>query len=138
MKDGVQVESIKHELGGTFNIVPFEEMMNPNEWLKSPKYPGATFLPLDRHWKLVACFKEENGIIEDNIYLLNIQDDEVVNDMQISLFRYLDLAYKAKCFFSWQMAYLYPNGFDNEKLRIMLPLILPHVKLDLSDFGIRI
>jgi hypothetical protein len=34
------------------------------------------------------------------------------------------------------MAYLLPNGFDNEKLRIMLPLILPHVKLDLADFGI--
>ena len=52
------------------------------------------------------------------------------------LFEYLELAYKAKCFFQWQMAYIYHDGFDNEKLKVMLPLILPHVKLDLSDFGI--
>ncbi len=95
---------------------------------------GNWYYPLDNHYSIIACFKEENGVIEDNIYLLNSQDGGQISDMKIGCMEYLQLAYEAKLFYYWQYAYTYKDSDHNERLKAMLPQILEFVDLDLSKF----
>lgn len=116
-------------LSGVINITSPQEMheekieMNDN-W----------YYPFDNHYSVIACFKEENGVIEDNIYLLNSQDAGNIGNMKIGCMEYLQLAYEAKLFYYWQYAYTYKDSLHNERLHKMLPEILEFVELDLSKF----
>lgn len=122
-------------LGGNLNICSANEILTDKEHLAYLKTATTEYLPFDRHWSLTACLKSENGKVENNLYLFNAEDPEKPLDMKIGLLKYLQLAYEAKAFYHWQYAYLFKDSLHNERLRVMLPVIFPHVKLDLNEFG---
>jgi hypothetical protein len=58
-------------------------------------------------------------------------------DMGITIEKYLELCYKAKGFYHWQLVYFFKDE-DDQDFQIMkrfLPMLFPHLELDLSDFG---
>jgi len=124
---------VRESLSGTINIIPYDEMFDRKKYDYLKK--GSTrYIPFDQHYSLVACFKSDGNPIQDNIYIFNEQDSDYIVDMKITCIKYLELAYTAKLFYHWQYAYVLKNSVDNERLREMLPIIFPFIKLDLSDF----
>jgi hypothetical protein len=137
-KEEYSLSFISEILGGNINIVSHHELLTDKDHLSYLRTPTTEYLPFDRHWSLTACLKKENGKVENNLYLFNAEDPGPPLDMKIGLLRYLELAYQAKLLYHWQYAYMFRDSFHNEKMRVMLPLIFPHVKLDLSGFGIKL
>lgn len=127
------ISIIKEYLSGTINIVPFREMIDTKKYSYLKK-GSVRYLPFDLHYELMVCFKMSNGIVEDNLYIFNVQDSDAIEDMKIGCIDYLKLAYEAKCFYQWQYAYVAKKSIDNKRLKIMLPEILPHVGLNLAKF----
>ncbi|MNJ90962.1 hypothetical protein D3C87_86020 [compost metagenome] len=95
---------------------------------------GNWYFPFDCHWNVMVCFKQENGVIEDNLYLFVVQDSRNITDMKIGCMEYLQLAYEAKLFYYWQYAYVFKDSLHNERLHKLLPEIFELVELDLSKF----
>jgi hypothetical protein len=136
--EGLEIAMVKEYLSGVINMASLEFMLTDKDHLAYLRTPTTEYLPFDRHWSLTACLKKENGKVENNLYLFNAEDPGPPLDMKIGLLRYLELAYQAKLLYHWQYAYLFRDSIHNEKMRVMLPLIFPHVKLDLSGFGIKL
>ena len=94
------------------------------------------FYPFDFCYNLIAFLKKENDLIQDRIYLLNRETNEVF-DMKVSAEQYLELVYKAKGFYHWQLVFLFKEKAANyELMKKYLPKILAHVDYDLQEFGI--
>ncbi|MFY7672193.1 hypothetical protein ACOSP6_14000 [Tenacibaculum sp. MEBiC06402] len=137
---------VVHEyLSGFINITKSEDIFNV-DFCKSQSYYYTLskkeenendYFPFDICWDLTACLKKEGDIIIDNIWLVHTNANEVY-DMKIGIEEYLKLSYKSKCFHYWQLIYLFKEKSEYfELMRQFLPKILPHVELDLTDFGIQ-
>lgn len=149
LDDGYDWGVVHEMLSGLINIQKLEDLLNPNYCKEqsfyysldySEDYNAADFVPFDIHWHLTACLKKDsdNNLI-DNIWLVYSEDSArpYVYDMQVSVEEYLNLAYQAKGFFYWQFVYMLKEKTEHyELMKRFLPKMLPHVKLDLSEFGI--
>ena len=138
---------VNEMLSGFINIQKLEDILNPEfcreqGYYYKLKYKDGVnpddFIPFDICSGMTACLKVENGKILDNVWLVITEDvDECLYDMQVTIDEYLNLAYQAKIFRHWQAIFLWKNEYDRfELMKRFLPLIVPHVKLDLSAFGI--
>lgn len=134
LSQGTELLVMMEELSGTMFVLPFEQLLHYKDHVFWLNKDGVKYYPFDVHYNLTACLKEENGVVENNLYLYHNRIPKVF-DMKVTLLQYLDLAYKAKCFYNWQMAYINKSGMDWEKMKRMLPKIFPHLKLDLGEFG---
>lgn len=100
------------------------------------EYNQDDFLPFDICWNLTACLKKEGDKIEDNIWVIYTDANEVYN-MDISIEKYLNLAYQSKCFHYWQLIYLFKEKVEYyELMKLFLPKIFSHTELDLKEFNI--
>ena len=126
-------EKIRELLSGTINIARPDELIDTSKYAFL-KRGNTQYLAFDFNYGLIACFKHENGIIEDNIYIFDTEDPDRIHDMKIGCEEYLQLAYEAKLLHSWQYAYLYKDSHHNKRLLKMLPEIFPSVELELSSF----
>lgn len=137
-------EVVRDMLGGVMMIATLEDLLNPELRKSQHHYYTMTntegynpdeFLSFDRHWDLSACLKIEGDHVVDNVWLVH-DNAEAVYDMGISIEKYLDLAYKSKAFYYWQLIYLFKDKTENyELMKRFLPKMLPHIKLDLTAFG---
>lgn len=95
-----------------------------------------SFFPLDICWSLTACLKKKDNILVDNIWLVHTDANDIY-DMNIGVEEYLKLAYLAKCFHYWQIVFLFKEKTEfYDLMKRYLPKILPHIQLNLKDFGI--
>ena len=142
--EGYEWEVVKEFLSGFINITPYKDIFNPDFCKEQAYYYTLSqldfnpdeFYPFDIHWSLTACLKKENGKILDNIWLVHT-DGEAIYDMKIGVDEYLNLAYQAKIFHYWQLIYVLKKQTDYfELMKRFLPVMVPHVKLDLSKFDI--
>jgi len=137
---------VLHEyLSGFINITKSEDLFNANfcrdqayyyYTLSNKEENQDDFFPFEICWNLTACLKKEDNTILDNIWLVHT-DENAIYDMQITIEEYLNLAYKAKGFYYWQLIYLFKQKTEHyELMKRFLPKILPHIELDLKDFEI--
>lgn len=94
------------------------------------------FFAFDIQSSVTACFKKTNNHVPDTIWLIHTDADQIY-DMKIGLEEYLNLAYQAKCFKNWQLAYLFgAKATEYELIKQFIPLIFKHIETDLSIFDI--
>lgn len=144
LEEGYDWGVVKEYLSGFINIQKLSQLFNKSYCSQQGYYytlqyhtkeSPDDYFPLDICWDLTACVKRENGVLLDRVWLVHT-NGEALYDMGIGIEQYLDLAYKAKGFHYWQLSYLFPKGDYHELMKRYLPKILPHIELDLSDFGI--
>lgn len=100
--------------------------------------PEGSLRPIDTNEFATACVKIVDNKVEDRIYLYTGFGGMPENllDMGIGFERYLELAYKAKCFNYWNLIYCLRDKVPQyELMRRYLPRLFPGVALDLTDFG---
>jgi hypothetical protein len=146
-KDLIEDPLLKNEpidfVGGRINIHSLEYMFDAGQkklhhgkMLKVLNLDVECIYPLDTCWDLTAFLKKENGKVQDKVFLFDKRQTEVYN-MNITTERYLELAYKAHCFYNWQLTYILKEKAPHFKvMKKYLPLILAHVEYDLQDFRI--
>lgn len=150
--NGSDIKILDEYLSGFINIQKLEDMLNP-EFCEDEAYYSTIdsfidgqnandYLPFDIHWTLTACLKRENGKILDNVWIVDSQGEKMF-DMDVTIEKYLELCYKAKGFYYWPLVYCTRNqeldqdeDFYRELMKRFLPMLFPHLELDLSDFGI--
>lgn len=135
---------VKELLSGYLFVPPIEELLGRSDNQKTGYYVMAksmgldpnAFLPLDYHNQFTAVLKIKENKILDHVWLLDLETGEI-HDMNITIEQYLNLAYQAKIFNGWQHVYLFKERSEfYELMKRFLPKIVPHIKLDLNDFGI--
>lgn len=144
LNNGYEWEVVKEYLSGFINITKLKDIFNPEFYKKQAYYYTLSkldvnqdsYFAFDIHWDLTACIKKENNEIIDNVWLVH-SDADVFYDMKITIGKYFELAYQSKCFHYWQLNYVLREKSDYyELMKRFLPKIVPHVKLDLTAFGI--
>lgn len=136
---------VVHEmLSGAINTSSSKEMFSPGFCRAQGYYYSLSqqnenpeeFFPFDICWSLTAVLRKTGNAVEDNVWLVN-SDAHSLHNMKINIEQYLHLAYLAKGFHHWQLAYLFREQAESHGLlQNILPKILPHVQLDLKEFGI--
>ena len=130
-------------VGGFVNIESLEIILN-NGIVKFPfghifeslNEDISKFYSIGASWNIVAFVREENNEIKDNVWLLDSDTNRLYN-MEVTVQKYLELAYKAKGFYNWQTTYLLKSKAPHYSLmKRFLPQIIEHVESDLSDFDI--
>ncbi|MEP0264729.1 hypothetical protein [Dokdonia sp.] len=140
-------EAVRILLSGSLNIPEFKNLIDIEFIKATGMYAAATkvgltagsLLPLDTNEFAIACMKHEDGELIDNIYLYTGFGEFPVklHDMGITFEKYLDLAYKAKCFNYWNLVYCLRDKAPNyELMKRFFPVIFPHIEPDLEEFGI--
>lgn len=136
----------EERMSGLIQIQKLEDMLNP-DFCKEQGYYSVIenciddenpddYLPFDIHWTITACLKRENGKILDNVWIVDMEG-KYMFDMEVTIEKYLELCYKAKGFYHWQLVYAFQNE-DEQDYQLMkryLPVLFPNLELDLSDFG---
>ncbi|MNJ90963.1 hypothetical protein D3C87_86030 [compost metagenome] len=144
--EGWDFSMTEERMSGLIQIQKLEDTLNP-EFCKDQGYYSVIehwidgenpddYIPFDIHWTITACLKRENGKISDNIWLINMEGRYLIN-MNVTIEKYLELCYKAKGFYHWQLVYAFQNE-DEQDYQLMkryLPMFFPHLELDLSEFG---
>ena len=147
LNKGYSKEALKILLSGQLHIAEIEDILDLDKVKATGMFDAATKVglkagdlrPIDFNEFAVACMKVEDGVLLDNVYLytgfggLSVE----LYDMKINFEKYLELAYKAKCFNYWNLIYCLKDKVPNyELLRRYFPAIFPHLKPELEDFGI--
>lgn len=144
---GYSWEAVRILLSGSLNIPEFKSIVDLDFIKATGIYnaaenvglQGGDLFPIDTNEFAVACMKVENGKLTDNIYLYTGFGGFPValHDMGVNFEKYLDLAYKAKCFNYWNLVYCLGDKVPNyELMKRFFPVIFPHIKPDLEEFGI--
>ena len=144
--EGWDFRMTEERMSGLIQIQKLEDMLNP-EFCKDQGYYSVIehcidgenpddYLPFDIHWTITACLKRENGKILDHVWLVNMEG-KYLFDMGVTIEKYLELCYKAKGFYHWQLVYHYQDEDDQDYqlMKRYLPVLFPNVELELSDFG---
>ncbi len=135
---------LKELISGYLFVPPIEELLGRSNNQKTGYYVMTkrmglnpnTFLPLDYHNQFTALLKIEENEIKDRVWLIDLEAEELY-DMNITVEQYLNLAYQAKIFNGWQHVYLFKDQSEYyELMKRFLPKILPHINLNLKEFGI--
>ena len=144
---GYSWEAVKILLSGHLAISNLKSLLNIEDLKLTGVYQAATNLglkpgslrPIDFNEYAVACFKVEDGKLIDNVYLYTGFGGlpTKLYDMSITFEKYLELAYKAKCFNYWNLIYCEKDKVSNyELMKRFWPKIFPHLTPDLEEFGI--
>ncbi len=138
---------VKEQLSGYLNTATLSQVLNndPRQTEMSHYVVAESILkdenpdlirPIDILDGTVAFVRVKDNKLIDNIYLMNTEGHEIF-DMGITFEKYLDLAYKAKLFKNWQWIYLLKEKSPSyELMKRFFPVIFPHLKPDLEEFGI--
>ncbi|WP_298754793.1 hypothetical protein [uncultured Psychroserpens sp.] len=136
--------AVKELLSGSLFVPPLEELLGRSNNYNAGYYVVAehmkldpnSFCPIDYHTRFTALLKIEENEIKDHVWLLDLEARELY-DMNVTVEQYLNLAYQAKIFNGWQHVYVFKSKSEfYEIMKRFLPKILPHVDLNLTEFGI--
>jgi len=70
----------------------------------------------------IVCFKLENKIVKNNLYLVSIYEDKVI-DLNMDIEKYIGLTLRTKGFEFWQRSIIYPESNEGKRLKKYLPVI---------------
>lgn len=147
LDNGHSLEAVKILLSGNINISELKNIVDIDDVKATGMYDaalnvglkGGDLRPIDFNEYAVACMKVKDGKLIDNIYLYTGFGGFPVAllDMKVTFEQYLALAYKAKCFKYWNLAYcLKEKSPSYELMKRFFPVIFPHLEPDLAEFGI--
>lgn len=95
----------------------------------------SAFYPFEYHWGLVALLREDaSGALSDRVWLLQQEQDPWIVDMNLTLAQYVELAYRARGFHHWQLAYLNRNDPTFARMKFALPKMFPTASFGESIF----
>ena len=93
------------------------------------------FYPFEYHWGVVALLrKDASGALGDRVWLLQQEQDPWIVDMKVTLAQYVELAYRARGFHHWQLAYLNRKDPTFARMKFALPKMFPTATFGESIF----
>ncbi|MDC0675323.1 hypothetical protein [Nannocystis radixulma] len=93
------------------------------------------FYPFEYHWGVVALVRKgASGALSDRVWLLQQEQDPWIVDMNVTLAQYVELAYRARGFHHWQLAYLNRNDPTFARMKFALPKMFPTATFGESIF----
>jgi hypothetical protein len=78
--------------------------------------------------------KDASGALSDRVWLLQQEQDPWIVDMNLTLAQYVELAYRARGFHHWQLAYLNRNDPTFARMKFALPKMFPTATFGESIF----
>jgi hypothetical protein len=147
-KKGYSWEAVKILLSGSLHITTLPLLVSDQELVATAMDNATTKVglkvgdlrPFDFNEFAVACFKVEDGKLIDNVFLYTGFGGmpERLIDMGVTFEKYLDLAYKAKCFNYWNLIYCLKEETPHfELMKRFWPVIFRNLTPDLEEFGIK-
>ena len=139
---GYSWDVVKEYLGGSIFISSLDELLNQHPEssyyvvLEAMGMNPAEYRLFDAQQRATALLKVEDGTLADRIWLIDV-DARQLYDMGLSVEEYLSVAYRAKLFHAWQLTYVLREKTPFfELMKRYLPMLTPHMELDLKAFGI--
>ncbi len=140
-------EAVKILLSGHMQIASLDDMLDIEKVKACGLYEIAVQMgletgslrPFDFNEFATACLKVEDGKLIDNVYLYAGygEYEPHLYDMKLGIERYIELAYKAKCFNYWNLIYCAREDVYNyELMKRYWPKLFPQLTPDLEEFGI--
>lgn len=142
LDNGYAWSFVKEYLSGSIFISSVEKLLNQDPQnsyyavLEAMGLNPQEYRLFDAQSRATALLRVENNMIVDNIWIIDLDSRELY-DMKVGIEEYLNLGYKAKLFNAWQLVYILGQKIEfYELMKRYLPMIAPHLDLDLESFGI--
>lgn len=140
-------EALKILISGHMQIATLDDILDIDKVKACGLYVAAekvgleagSLRPLDFNEFAISCLKVEDGKLLDNVYVYAGfgEYEPALYDMGIGLEKYLELAYKAKCFNYWNLIYCMKEKVHLHALmKHTWPMLFPQLTPDLEEFGI--
>lgn len=144
---GYTWEALKILVSGHMQIASLDDILDIDKIKSCGLYDASikvgleagSLRPLDFNEFAISCLKVEDGKLIDNVYVYAGfgEYEPTLFDMKVGLEKYLELAYKAKCFNYWNLIYCMREKVQLHALmKHTWPMLFPQLTPDLEEFGI--